>query len=338
MSTVDKSKLTSLQTVYHPMSNQEAVWLKEVAEVEKLLRESDFYMIGARAEAKFLDLTPDPATHKISFTFAVGESFRDAVTLNLRELPGVAAHGEKNYWLEAGEKIIRLWDGPIGEEGSEVLEWFTTEKLIWDRARQRAGIKGFDAYRDAAVYELLYVGIAKVGDSFGRLIKQGHKARMEILANEPQRFAGSRITDETYLFLFAVNPMTITAYDAAHEFTDEEFSLLIDCKRIVADAEKAFVSLLQPDYNVVKFTNYPKGEDGLYGSEYARYSYYINEDMTLRTRHGSFRGRRVINTLSALEEAAFIHVDGDTVKLYVSGVDFFADYASKIRGADAKSK
>jgi hypothetical protein len=328
--TFDKSKLTLLETVYPIISNQEAVWLKDDPEVEEMLRRSDFYMIGARPEAKFLDLSPDEASHELSFTYAIGDSFRDSVTLRLRELPGVAAHKADGYVLRAGEKIIQLWDGPPEEQGSMVLEWFTTEKLIWDRSRRRAGITGFNTYRDAAVYDLLYVGIAKVGDSFDRLISRGHKTRMEILANEPQRFPGSRVTDETYLFLFAVKPTTITSYDFDHEFTDADFLPSVDQKRIVADAEKAFVSLLKPDYNVVKFTNYPKGADGLHGSDYARYGYVIYEDITFSTPHGRIRGRRMFDSLDALNEADYIHIEGDTVKLFISGVDFPSDYAQKL--------
>lgn len=309
------------------MSNQEAVWLKDDAEVEALLRQSDFYMIAARQEAKFLDFSHDGDLRQICFTYAIGDSFRDNVMLDLPELPGIAANPGEDLWVDMGEKIVRAWDRPQEEPRAKVLEWFTTEKLIWDRARQRPGLQGFDRYREASVYDLLYVGIAKVGDSFDRLINRGHKARMEILANEPQRFPGARVTDETYLFLFAIDPLTITTFDFDHDFTEEDFSPEIEPKRIVADAEKAFVSLLQPGYNVVKFSSYPKSNDGLYGSEFARYAYYIGEDVTFQTAHGRFRGRR-FTSIDALNEADFIHVQGDTVKLYVSGLDFPSKYES----------
>ena len=303
------------------MSNQEAVWLKDDAEVEALLRQSDFYMIAARPEAKFLDFSYDEDLRQLSFTYAISDYFRDDVTLNVLELPGINADPGEDLWVEMGEKFVRAWDRPNDEPEARVLEWFTTEKLIWDRARQRAGVQGFDQYREASVYDLLYVGIAKVGDSFDRLMNRGHKQRMEILANEPQRLPGSRVTDETYLFLHAVNPLTITSFELDHDFTEEDFSPAIELKRIVADAEKAFVSLLQPGYNVVKFTNYPKSRDGLYGSEFARYAYYINEDVTFQTPHGRIRGRRFTN-MEAPSEADFVYVHGDTVRLYVSGVDF----------------
>src|ERR1041385_7786692 len=102
--TSSKAKMTALRTVYPPISNQEAVWLQDIPEVEALLRRSDFYMIAARAEAKFLDLSLDENLDRLTFTFAVGDDFRDAVTINLRELTAMASRPNDGYWLEAGEK------------------------------------------------------------------------------------------------------------------------------------------------------------------------------------------------------------------------------------------
>ena len=83
-------------------------------------------------------------------------------------MPNIASLDPESYYLEAGEKIIRLWDGPVKADGSSVLKWFTTEKLLWDRSRDTPGIGGLHRYREFATYDLLYVGIAKKGDSFDR--------------------------------------------------------------------------------------------------------------------------------------------------------------------------
>lgn len=323
--TSTKSKVTLLETVYPPISNQEAIWLQNDPEVEALLRKSDFYMIGGRVQAKYLNLVIDPATYIATFDFSVRDSFRDPVEIHIRDLPAVQKSEAESFWVEGGEKLIRVWDGPIGEPSSNVLEWFTTEKLIWDRSRGRSGIERFDRYREAATYDLLYVGIAKVGDSFDRLINNGHKARMEILGNEPQRYPGARVTDEIYLFLFNVQPLIMTTFEPEHKFENEDFSGAYDQKRIVADAEKAFVSLLKPDYNVVKFASYPKGADGLYGSDFVRYGYVICESMSFNTAHGRIRGSRDASIGFITNDADSIFVEGHTVKLFVSGVDFPAD-------------
>lgn len=334
--TSTKSKVTFLETVYPPISNQEAVWLQKDPEVEALLRQSDFYMIGGRAEAKYLNLVVDPATYVATFDFAIGDSFRDPVEIRISDLPVVQESEAESFWVDAGEKLIRVWDGPIGEPGSNVLEWFTTEKLIWDRSRGRAGIKRFDRHREAATYDLLYVGIAKVGDSFDRLISNGHKARMEILGNEPQRYPGARVTDEIYLFLFNVQPLIMTTFEPEHDFENEDFSGAYDQKRIVADAEKAFVSLLKPEYNVVKFASYPKGADGLFGSDFVRYGYVICESISFDTAHGRIRGSRDAATGFITNDADSIIIEGNTVKLFSSGVDFPAE--PPLAAADAASQ
>ena len=323
--TSTKSKLTFLETVYPPISNQEAVWLQYDPEVEALLRQSDFYMIAGRAEAKYLNLVIDPDTYVVTFDFAIGDDFRDPVEVRIRDLPEIKESEAESFWIEGGDKMIRVWDGPIDEPGSNVLEWFTTEKLIWDRSRGRAGIERFDRHYEAATYDRLYVGIAKVGDSFDRLISHGHKARMEILGNEPQRYPGARVTDEIYLFLFNVQPLIMTTFEPEHDFENEDFSGAYDQKRIVADAEKAFVSLLKPEYNVVKFASYPKGADGLYGSDFVRYGYAICEAISFNTAHGRIRGSRDADTGFITNDADSIFVEGNSVKLFVSGVDFPAE-------------
>jgi hypothetical protein len=333
-----KSKVTFLETVYPPISNQEAVWLQSDPEVEARLRQSDFYMIGGRAEAKYLNLVIDPEAYVITFDFAIGDDFRDPVELRIRDLPAVMESQAESFWIEAGDKNVRVWDGPIGEAGSNVLEWFTTEKLIWDRSRGHPGIERFDRYREAATYDLLYVGIAKVGDSFDRLISNGHKARMEILGNEPQRYPGARVTDEIYLFLFTVQPLILTTFGPDHDFESEDFSGAYDHKPIVADAEKAFVSLLKPEYNVVKFARYPKGADGLYGSDFVRYGYAICEAISFNTTHGRIRGSRDVTTGFITNEADSIFVEGNTVKLFVSGVDFPAEPPPATANAQDKQK
>ncbi len=323
--TVTKAKLSLLKLVYPPVSNQEASWLQSDPEVEAEFRASDFYMIAGRAEAKFSSLAVDPDTHLISFHISIGANLIDAVQIQPNDLPAIANKNLDSFWVEAGEKLIRIWDGPVKGPGSNVLDWFTTEKLLWDRSRAVPGISLLNKYREMMTYDLLYVGIAKVGDSFDRLIKNGHKARMEILSNENQRLTSSRVTDEIYLFLFHVEPLVVQMFEPDHAFTEEDFSGSIDRKPIVADAEKAFVSLLKPDYNIVKFQSYPRGADSLYGSDYARYGYAIAENILFNTMHGRFRGGWDVIRQNVSNEADSIFVEGEAVQFYKSGVDYPSD-------------
>ncbi len=317
--TVTRGQVSRLDLVYPPISNQEAVWLERDPEVQAELRASNFYMIAARPEAKFTDIVMDEENLTARFNVRVGDDLCEPALLRFPEIPGTK--GRDGYWLEAGEKLFRTWDGPIGGEDSDVLNWFTTEKLLWDRSRGIAGIEALERVLDLMTYDLLYVGIATEADTFDRLFKQGHKARMDILANEPQRYPGARVTDEIYLFPFRIEPLLIQTFEPGHEFTEQDFGKEPDQKRILADAEKAFVSLLKPEYNIVRFNNYPKGADGLYGTGIDRYGYLIGENLAFNTAHGRIKGARdPWGTFS--NDADFIFVDGDKVSFYVSGVDF----------------
>jgi hypothetical protein len=324
--TSTKTKLTTLSTVYPPVSNADVVRLQKIPEVEALLRTSDFYMIAARAQARLVNPQVDHDDNVLTFDFVVGDGEPSRVVIAMQELPGVRALKGRNFFLEIDEagSGFRVWDGPPQQSGSDIIEWFSTEKLLWDRARGRSGVYGLDNLRDLATYDLLYVGIATKGDSFDRLLARGHKARQEILSKEPQRYPGARVSDEIFLFMFATEPIIMQTFDEDHEFMDGDLSPAYDAKRIVADAEKAFVNLLKPEYNVEKFANYPKGKDGLYGSGYQRYGYAIGEQMAFNTAHGTVRGG-VAPGGQINNDADVIFVEGDTVTFYRSGIDFPAE-------------
>lgn len=318
-----KSKITALRTVYPPISNFDAVRLQEDSEVEAILRTSDFYMIGARAQAR-LENPKLESDGTFTFDFCVGEQAPAPFRINLLELPGVVALGEEDTFeleFDVQGRGFRIWDGTAHKEGVNVIEWFTTEKLLWDAARARPGIVAPDNLRELATYDLLYVGIAKKGDSFDRLLAKGHKARMDILAKEPQRYPGARVSDETFLFMFTIDPLIFQTFDPNEKITDSDMLSGYDHKSIVCDAEKAFVSLLKPEYNVQRFANYPKGSDGLYGADFDRYGYVLAEEMAFNTAHGRIQGGMSSDGMFT-NGADAIFVDGDSVTFYQSGVDF----------------
>ena len=314
-----KSQLSYLSLVYPPMSNQEAYWLQDDAEVETILRRSDFYMVVGRGEAKFQVTHVDESSGEIALKFTVAGGPQDDGVLKIRELPGTRKASQ--LMLEGGEKMIRVWDRPRSEEGAELLAWFTTEKLLYDRSHGCPGIIGFDRHRELSNYDLFYVGIAKKGDSFDRLVKNGHKKRMEILANEPQRHPTSRVTDETYLLFFHIETMGIQTFAFNDDLSDVGVDFTRDRKRIVADAEKAFVKLLDPRYNEQKYTKYPRGADGLYGTGLKRYAYVIDENIVLHTGVTTIKGAHD-SVRGVSNDADSIFIEGDEVRLCVAGVDY----------------
>src|SRR5699024_100707 len=140
--------------------------------------------IAGRREAKFINVQFHQDVGEIRFELRIDDNLTDIGIITLAEIPAVVQDNAPSIEVELGEKLIRIWSLPPDGSDRTVLAWFTTEKLLWDRARGHPGISGLERRRELATYDLLYVGIATKGDSFDRLIANGHKARMDILGSE----------------------------------------------------------------------------------------------------------------------------------------------------------
>lgn len=310
---VEKIQVCSLKLVYPPISNQEAEWITDDPGVEKALRKSNVYMIVSRAEAKFLDLKGNQKDTSLSFRFVIGDR-TDDVQIAVAKLPAIASGPDKRLELEAGEKIIRIWEVDSAGKQIDLLDWFTTESLLYDRWHNKSGISGLNKFKDLATYELLYAGISKKEDSFQRLLVRPHDKRLRILSNEPQRSPGARVTDEIYLLFFRVETLRVHTFLPGHEFTEEDFVHDLDEIAVVADAEKAFVRFLDTRYNTIKFQDYPRGVDGLHQGGLKAYAYAICEDVTLYTSTSVFHGG-FHPDLPCSDEADGIIVRGDDAVL-----------------------
>ncbi|MEQ9918663.1 hypothetical protein ABRQ01_18530 [Pectobacterium aroidearum] len=316
MTGTNRAKVTFLELVIPPISNQEAVWFKDEPFAEHM-KQSDFYMIGGKAKSKFSSVRANEDNSQILFDVFVGDDHKSSGTIHIYELESVIDFEGNDFGVGYGDNAIEFF---YENDGANILlARFTPENILWYRSREVAGISGLDNYADVLVYDLLYVGIAKKGDSYDRLIDKGHHARQEILSNEPQRYPGARVTDEIFLFLFRPEPLFITTFGPD---SDIDLDFGYDHKKIISDAEKAFVSLLQPNYNTVRFKQYPKGLDGLYDSKLDRYGYSIGEAITFNTPHGQIKGGRNGDLGGLSNKADFISVDKESAKLFISGVDF----------------
>lgn len=313
------SAMAHLEMVDSPMSNAQAAFieLKDMGSEVSHLKQSDFYMLTARAPARFENYTHDAATATIHFEIRVG-AVRDSGSLNYLIEPAMEAFEGTFKWTASSDHFS-FNDSATGE----TIAVYTPDSLLWWKSRSRAGIFGFARARELSTYDLLYVGIAKEGDSYTRLIERGHKQRGLILSNEQLRGAGPRVADETYIFFFRVDPMVLRMMDPNVEIEDEDFGLSTPAKRYVADAEKAFIKLLDPTYNRAKYPNYPKGSDGLYGEGLQRYGYALAEEIILNTPTEKICGARAPRgDLAWSNRADTIFIEGDVVQLLKAGIDF----------------
>ncbi|NDV45377.1 hypothetical protein [Flagellimonas sediminis] len=72
-----------------------------------------------------------------------------------------------NLDVELGDKLIRIWNT---NDVPEVIDWFTTEKFLYDLSRKVPFFSGFENYREFTKYRLHYIGISEKNDSFNRLV------------------------------------------------------------------------------------------------------------------------------------------------------------------------
>jgi hypothetical protein len=63
VSGTNRAKLTFLELVIPPISNQEAVWYKDEPFAE-YMKQSDFYMIGGKAKSKFVNVRASEGNKK----------------------------------------------------------------------------------------------------------------------------------------------------------------------------------------------------------------------------------------------------------------------------------
>ena len=279
----------TLDLAYPPISNQEGVWFWEDEEVREYVKNSKLYMLVHRKELKFSDVDTKLLCMGIfKFKIIMGEyksSFYSyQFTENMAKL--IEEHGP--ILFEEGDKLLRIKK----ENNGKILYWATPDKILFDSITMNILLdaENVEDINRLQNFELLYVGISKKNDSFSRLFEEAHHGRLNILSNENTKDKEARMTDEMMILMFEVKWFNINTMNSIEDI-DGLLNYTDDEEAIVADAEKAFVSMLDSKYNKIKFKQYPKGMDGLYHKGLQGYIYAINYDMTIFTKKASFNGK-----------------------------------------------
>lgn len=280
--------LTRLALVYPPVTNREADWLSSVPEVQEQVRESQFYVIAHRPDTTFQSISFSSDAAEVHFDLVCGAHRAAGLRLHL---PSVVNAASDRMKIELGERLFRVWgwsrDEP--EDAAEVLYWATPNSLLFHVWRGRYEVAGLQDVRPFTRFDVLYVGISPDSDALSRLFVQGHKKRVKILSQERQKVREAALTDELCLFLFRHETLRI---DSAL-FEDADFEKVAALAvageeallrhRVLADVEKAFIKLMDPKYNDVKYAGFPRSRDGLWGQEVHRYGYSLDETIAFRT-------------------------------------------------------
>lgn len=246
-------------------------------------------MLVHRKELKFVEIVEREIPLGIfKFKISMGDFTTSYITYKFTDNMAMLVEAHGSILFESGDKLFRI----KRESDDEVLYWATPDKIIFDIITRNIPfvVEDDEDIKKLQIFDLLYVGISKENDSFSRLFEKAHHGRLNILSNEYTKEKEARMTDELMILMFEVKWFNINTMNSMRDI-NELFTYTDDEKAIVADAEKAFVSILNSKYNEVKFKNYPQGADGLYNKGLQSYSYSINYDITLKTEKGSIVGK-----------------------------------------------
>lgn len=279
----------SLDLIYPPISNQEGVWFWEDEEVREYVKSSKLYMLVHRKELKFVDINESLVLNgQFKFKISMGEFVSSYFAFQFSDDMLALIQNNAPVLIEIGDKLFRI----KREEDEEILYWATPDKILYDAITMRIALdmENNEDIKRLQEFELLYVGISKKNDSFSRLFENAHHGRLNILSNEHTKDKMARMTDELMILLFEVKWFNINTIVSEQDI-ENMFKYTDDEEAIVADAEKAFVSMFDSKYNEIKFKEYPKSTDGLYDKGLKGYLFSINYDIKLYTDKADFIGR-----------------------------------------------
>ncbi|ANZ99333.1 hypothetical protein BFC22_04085 [Carnobacterium divergens] len=281
-----RNVLCSVNLVFPPLSNQEADWLSKDKEVQEVLAQSKLYMLAQREEVFFDDFETDEKNETFSFYLKKSKKKSSKFTINyggiLRELD----IKDQGGCIKTGKKIIK-----ISLDDGTVPFWLTPDKVILDF---NIGFKylSMDKECDLNVFwsfDLLYIGISRKDDSLTRLFRKPHQRRLDILTNAKNSGVNSRVSDELMIFFFDVDFQSINIIDSECNLSDIGYSPKKE--RVINDVEKAFINIMEPEYNKQMYKKYPLSTDGLFSKDenIQKCSYKINENIVFTTDKQIFK-------------------------------------------------
>lgn len=312
---MEKFLMNTLFLVDRPQSNRYAEMISENADLVSCYSESKLYFIAQREEVFLRNVVINGASveHEgspIDISYSVNSKgvpvFNFEFELWMGDVSAVGLQATFTGIISVldGENLeCHLVDGKdlfITSKGSvdRVFVGTCPDDILFLHWKKKDGfnVEGLDKFRAFTRFKLHYIGISRKDDSMVRLFVNAHKNRGKILSKENAFRSGAHISDEVMIFFFDISDLGINIYDIKPEDQDEmaeriEKPLGYNKVSIIEDAEKAFVKLLDADYNRVKFKGYPSNsEDGLSKEGLTRHGFTICDSLTFYTSSESFVG------------------------------------------------
>lgn len=297
--------------VFCPFSNREGQWFWDDGELKPTLSASRLYMICQRRELFFENLRPELLDLTLQFDLVCGDQFARNVRVPLLQF---SSKDEATVTVEGGPKIIRIFEQRSGESEKALRYWFTPDKLLFHFWRNEIEVQNLPEFRQFLDFHLHYVGISKDHDSFQRLYETAHKGRSKIMTLESSLRSGANLSDELTMLLFDVEVNEIQTHSGTDDDIDDLFASTPQPSSVIADAEKAFVKVLDPKYCDQKYRKYPLSIDGLSNAGLTRYFFIISDPLTLRTAKAQLHGGDFYEQ-DRQKAADSISVEGTEVKM-----------------------
>lgn len=276
----------SLKLVHAPISNLLADRLLEDSpNAASILSRSKLYMIVARPALRFAAWRHDEGKGLVLCEILHG-SKSISVAIDVQKLLPRSNPELESFRVSANDKMIEFHE-PISSSERVSFFWLTPDKALYSLGHGADWISSKGTDKEFSSFDLLYIG--KSGDdAFRRLVANPHHARLKILTNELRREEQGRLTEEVCFLFFDIEPLYISSYAAEEDFDELALQLMqgdhediISPDRLVSDAERAFIKVLDTKYNKMKYKSYPAVKDGLSSSHLDGYVYIINEDIRL---------------------------------------------------------
>ncbi|MBI1948223.1 MAG: hypothetical protein HYS27_21215 [Deltaproteobacteria bacterium] len=281
-----KTMIAGLKLLCPPISNQEAQWSIDDQDFRAYMKASGLYFITRRRELFFSNWHYDKATAVVSVDVTL-EAHTARLSFELSKL----VENENGLHFFAGPKVFRL---SRDKEGTDVVHSCTPDVLLWQAYRGELAVAGFTLPSPFLTFDLLYVGISKKEDAFTRLVANAHETRIKILTDLFPLREGARVSDEVHFMFFEVSEISSDVF-ADDDNVEAMVQRMLNPsgpsrEQLIADVEKAFVSVLKTKYNTIKYAHYPKGVHGLGSLNLDAFAYVIDEDITFTVGDASMRG------------------------------------------------
>jgi hypothetical protein len=297
-----KSFLSFLKLAYSPLSTFDFSLLRDDPIFEKILEQSNLYVICQRPILYFDNIIFNNQDAAINFEIRQ-ENKNDVLKCNLplnqrnittdltKEI--FAAFGRNDKSLKSDKQPIRRVDGFHLYQDDEHLIWFTPEKFL-----QNVWVDQIEAditgdIRLFTKYSVLYVGKAIKQHILKRL--ESHSTLLEILMKEAPLTNTNATNHEIVLLFFKYYDNLLTSSFSP----DEDSKLMVNVLQgegypekthVDNDVEKALVKALNPQYNKIKFKQYPESIDGLYSYKFDTISYSLSDPIALVYENGTING------------------------------------------------